>query len=110
MAEDLPRRRYPRVNAENVVLIKRLGDPPLEGFAKTRVMGRGGCMLVSDESLGVDAPLELLLSFCDRVVRTHCRVAYEIPKSPGEIEVGIEFLDISVDDQEFLDQVLSGVG
>ena len=48
MSGQFPKRRYPRVDAENVVLVKRLGGVPLEGFTKTRVLGLGGCMLLSD--------------------------------------------------------------
>ncbi len=112
MAGPLCKRRYPRVDAENVVLVKRLGAAPLEGFTKTRVLGLGGCMLLSDEPLGVDAELEVLLSFSGRVVQTRGQVVYENPRdSEGyEVyEVGVKFLDINRDDQEFLRQVFPGV-
>ena len=110
MSEDQTQRRYPRVTADRVVLVKRVGETPVEGFAKTRVMGLGGCMIVSDEPLGADARLEILLSFEGRVVPTLGRVAYEIPKGPGEYEVGVEFLEVAQDDREFLQQVLHGAG
>ena len=109
MSGELPKRRYPRVAAENVVLVKRLGEVPLEGFTKTRVLGLGGCMLLSDEPLGVGAELEVLLSFSGRVVQTQGRVVYENPKVSGEYEVGVEFLEIARDDQEFLHRVLPGI-
>jgi hypothetical protein len=106
MSGELPKRRYPRVDAENVVLVKRLGKTPLEGFTKTRVLGLGGCMLLSDEPLGVAAELEVLLSFSGRVVQTRGRVVYENPRGPAAYEVGVEFLDIPRDDREFLHGVL----
>ena len=106
MSGQFPKRRYPRVDAENVVLVKRLGGVPLEGFTKTRVLGRGGCMLLSDELLGVGEELEVLLLFSGRVVPTRGRVVYENPRGPEEYEVGVEFQDIAPDDLEFLHQVL----
>ena len=106
MSEERPKRRYPRVDAENVVLVKRLGESPMEGFTKTQVIGCGGCMLLSDEPLGLDAELEVLLSFAERVVQTRCRVVYEIPRGPEQYEVGVEFLDLGEEDREFLRVVL----
>jgi hypothetical protein len=108
MAEDRPKRRYPRIHADNVVLVKRLEGPPVEGFTKIQVMGQGGCMIISDEPLGVDARLEILLSFSGRVVQARGRVAYENQRNPGEYEVGVQFLEVGPDDQEFLEQVLPG--
>ena len=109
MSGPLYKRRYPRVDAENVVLVKRLGEAPLEGFTKTQVLGLGGCMLLSDEPLGVDAELDVLLSFSGRVVQTRGRVVYENPRVSGEYEVGVQFVEITPDDQEFIHQVLPGV-
>ncbi len=96
------KRRFPRIPSENAVLIKKLGFEELEGFAKTRVVGLGGCMFVSDEPFGVDAYLDLLISVRGRVVKTRGRVAYEIDKGGGEWEVGGEFLDISPPDRTIL--------
>ena len=110
MSEDQTQRRYPRVDADHVVLVKRLGPPPVEGFTRTRVMGLGGCMLVSDEPLGAESRLEVLLSFSGRVVSTRGRVAYEINAAPGVYEVGVEFLEVADDDREFLHRVLYGEG
>ncbi|MDF1552082.1 MAG: PilZ domain-containing protein [Deferrisomatales bacterium] len=109
MSGELPKRRYPRVDSENVVLVKRLGKAPLEGFTKTRVLGLGGCMLLSDEPLGVGAELEVLLSFSGRVVQTRGRVVYENPNVSGEYEVGVQFLEIARDDLEFLHRVHPGI-
>ena len=108
MAEDRSKRRYPRVDADNVVLVTRLGGAPVEGFTRTRVLAQGGCMLISDEPLGVDARLEVLLSFSGRVVQTHGRVVYENPAGADEYEVGVEFLEVGPDDREFLEQHLPG--
>jgi hypothetical protein len=96
------------VAAENVVLVRRLEGDPVEGFTKTRVMGLGGCMLISDEPLGVESPLEVLLSFAGRVVRTRGRVAYENPNGFEEYEVGVEFLELDPDDREYLRRFLAG--
>ena len=35
-------RRFPRIPAEHAVMVRLLGGPRFEGFAKTRVIGLGG--------------------------------------------------------------------
>ncbi|GAB4261278.1 MAG: hypothetical protein Kow0092_10700 [Deferrisomatales bacterium] len=99
------KRRFPRIPSENAVLVKKLGPEAVEGFAKTRVVGLGGCMFVSDEPLGVGAYLDLLISVRGRVVKSLGRVVYERPKSAETIEVGVEFIQISPDDREVIESL-----
>ena len=102
-----PKRRYPRVPSGNAVLVRCLGGThTAEGFAKTEVVGLGGCMFVSDELLGIGSVLEVLISVEGRVLNTIARVVYENPKEPSHIEVGVEFLEISPDDREELGRLL----
>src|ERR1700712_1696148 len=55
-------RRFPRTPAEHAVMVRLLGGPRFEGFAKTRVIGLGGCMFVNRESLGYGSPVGAFLS------------------------------------------------
>lgn len=105
MTDPSVKRRFPRIPSENAVLVKKLGPADMEGFAKTRVVGLGGCMFVSDEPLGVDAYLDLLISVRGRVVKTRGRVVYEIPREGDEVEVGVEFLEISPHDRDIIEEL-----
>jgi hypothetical protein len=104
------RRRFPRINSENVVLVKRVTADSDEGFVKTRVLGLGGCMLVCDEPMGVGTPVELLISVECRVVQAVGRVVYEIPSAPQRIDVGIEFLDLADSDREVIASLFESRG
>ncbi len=96
------KRRFPRIPSENAVLVRKLGQAEAEGFVKTRVVGLGGCMIVSDEHLGQGAFLDLLISVRGRVIKTRGRVVYEIPRSRKHVEVGVEFLEIGPDDRHVI--------
>lgn len=102
-------RRFPRVPAEHPALVRLLGGAPFEGFAKTRVIGLGGCMVTSRESLGFGSLMELLISFRGRVVRTDGRVVWETARTGG-YDVGVEFLRLSSSDRALLSTVVEGDG
>ena len=93
-------RRFPRVQAEHAVMVRLLGVQPFEEFARTRIIGPGGCMFVSEESLGYGSLMELSIAVQGRVLKTDSRVVYEIRKSPTEHQVGVEFLRISPGDRK----------
>ena len=101
-------RRFPRVPAEFAVLVKPLGLEADEAFAKTRVLGLGGCMFVHDEPLGEGSAVELLISIRGQVIKTTARVVYESPHSSGGVEIGCEFLFISDKDRQVLETAFSG--
>ena len=103
MTEDYSaKRRFPRISSENAVLVKKLGPEVLEGFAKTRVVGLGGCMFVSDEPMGTGTGLEILISVRGRIAKAYGKVVYEIPQDEAKIEVGVEFVGISPPDKEVI--------
>lgn len=104
-----PKRRFPRIPSQNAVLVRKLGQEAVEGFAKTKVVGLGGCMFVSDEQIGVDSYLDLLISVRGRVAKALGRVVYEIPKEQEEVEVGVEFVQIAPEDREII-EALFGSG
>lgn len=107
MSDDYPKkRRFPRIPSENAVLVKRTGPEEAEGFAKTQVVGLGGCMFVSDESIGVGSHVDLLISVRGRVVASRGRVVYENAKQPGKIEVGVEFMNIAAEDRGAIQELL----
>lgn len=99
-------RRFPRVQAEHAVMVRLLGVHPFEEFARTRILGPGGCMFVSEESLGFGSLMELSIAVQGRVLKTDSRVVYEIRKSPTEHQVGVEFLRISAGDRAFLESIV----
>jgi hypothetical protein len=99
-------RRFPRVQAVHAVMVRLLGVQPFEEFARTRILGPGGCMFVSEESLGFGSLMELSISVQGRVLKTDSRVVYEIRNSPTEHQVGVEFLRISPGDRAFLESIV----
>jgi hypothetical protein len=101
------KRRFPRVPSENSVMVTKLSSDGVEGFTKTRVVGLGGCLIVSDVSLGVGSLLEIRIAIRGRVARTVGRVLYETPKTGGELEVGVEFVEIEEPDREIIRGLLS---
>ncbi len=107
MKQSAKARRFPRIQAEHAVMVRLLGTLPFEEFARTRVLGPGGCMFVSEESLGFGSLMELSIALQGRVLKTDSRVVYEIAKSPTEHQVGVEFLRISPADRTFLESFVS---
>jgi c-di-GMP-binding flagellar brake protein YcgR len=99
-------RRFPRTQAEHAVMVRLLGVSPFEEFARTRIISPGGCMFVSEESLGFGSLMELSIAVRGRVVKTDSRVVYEIRKSATEHQVGVEFLRISSADRAYLETVV----
>jgi hypothetical protein len=106
--EQREKRRFPRIPAEYAVLVKTVGPAEAEEFAKTRTVGLGGCMVVSDSPLGLGAPVELLISVRSGVVKAHGRVVYEIPKGESLFEIGVEFLRMSTGDLKLLQELFAG--
>lgn len=102
MANEFQRqRRFPRIAAEHTVLVTKTGAETHEELSRTRDLGLGGCMFLSDEPLGEGSVIEVLISIGQRVVPTTARVVYE---HPGErrFEIGVEFLRLDPADQQFL--------
>lgn len=108
MAEE-PRafRRFPRVPAENAVLVRRLGAEGPEVMAKTRTVSSGGCTFVHQELLGVGTSVELLISLPGRVIKAHGRIVWENERASGEVEVGVEFLRINPEDRRALEATIA---
>jgi|YNPNPStandDraft_1061719.scaffolds.fasta_scaffold04000_4 c-di-GMP-binding flagellar brake protein YcgR len=99
------KRRFPRVPSEHAVLVKKLAPEVHEDFARTRVMGLGGCMFVSSEPLGVGSPVEILISVKDQVIKAQARVVWENPTEAGTVEIGVEFLHISPEDRAAIERL-----
>jgi hypothetical protein len=95
-------RRFPRARSEHSALVRLLGGEPFEEFARTRVVGLGGCMFLSEAPLGFGSLLEVMIALEGRVVRADARVVYEIPRHDLRHEVGVEFLRLSSDDRALL--------
>jgi hypothetical protein len=109
MADEYPeKRRFPRLPAEHAVLVKKLGPGEMEEFAKTQTVGLGGCMVVSDSSLGLGAGVELLISVRGGVVKARGRVVYEIPRGEKAFQIGVEFLRMATGDLKLLQTLFEG--
>jgi hypothetical protein len=106
MEEYEKKRRFPRVPSENSVMITKLSADRVEGFTKTRVVGLGGCMIVSDVPLGVGSLLQIRIAVRGQLVSAVGRVIYETPAAPGELEVGVEFVEIAEPDRQVLQGLL----
>ena len=89
------RRQYPRVPADNVVMIHRIGPADQEAMATTRQIGLGGLMITSVESLGVDSFLRLTITIGNEMVEATGRVVWERDAEEGEgFDVGVAFISI----------------
>ena len=101
MTQEQPsRRRFPRIPANNAVLVHQLGEGEREELSRTQCLGLGGCMFISPESFGVGAFLRLLITINREVVETVARVVYEIPEEGSRYKIGVEFLVINSKDEE----------
>jgi len=92
--EQTTRRQFPRIPAENAVLIHRLGPAEQEALARTRQIGPGGVMISSVESLGIDSYLRLMITIEHEMVEATGRVVWENPADDGSFDVGVAFVSI----------------
>ncbi len=99
-------RRFPRVPAENALLVKKIGEEDSELLAKTKSVSCGGCMFVHHEHVGVGTAVELFISLPGRVIKAQGRVVWESDAASGGVEVGVEFLRISPEDRRALEAAL----
>ena len=97
-------RRYPRIPSRNTILVKKLDTPTPGRLTRTQVLGLGGCMFLSDDSIGIDSHLSLHIAVKDRFIRSKARVVYEIPKG-DRFEVGVQFMEISDEERKLLETV-----
>ena len=103
-------RRFPRVPADGLAELKILGDRRQVKIAWVKVVGAGGCMLVSDDSIGFLSLMEMRISLHGRELRADGRVAWEVRKGPREHHVGIEFLRIGRMDRAAIEAIVASSG
>jgi hypothetical protein len=101
------RRRFPRIPSVSTVLVRRVGDDASEALSKTRSLGAGGCMIVHNARFGNGAVVELTVTVHGQVLKARGRVAWEIEKGPGWVEIGVEFLEVAPEDRPALDKLLA---
>ena len=99
-------RRFPRVRSQHTVRIRILGERRPESVMQTQVISPGGCMLVSDRSIGFGSLLEMAITLDGQVVRVDARAAWEERLGRNEYEVGVEFLRITAADRGLLDRMV----
>lgn len=92
-------RRFPRIPSENTVLVKKTGEGAEEGFAKTIVMGLGGCSFVTDTPLDPEERVEVFIAVSGKVVVALGRVAWTSERPDGRLDVGFEFQEITEEDR-----------
>ena len=102
---DASLRRFPRFASHHSVLVSKL-DGDVEEFAMTKTLAVGGCCVVSAERLGKGSPVELLIAIDrDHVIKALGRVAYEHVLEDGYSDVGIEFVNLSDDDAQLIEEL-----
>jgi hypothetical protein len=100
-------RRFPRVETDALAEVKLLGDRRKAKIAWIKVLGAGGCMLVSDDSIGYLSLMELKIILGSRELRADGRVAWESRRGPGEHHVGVEFLRIGRSDRATIETLVA---
>ena len=95
------RRRFPRFPSDHPLLLRKVDDGS-EAPARTLEISAGGCKLVHETSVGVGAPVELVISAGSRSIRALGRVIYELPLRSARFQVGVEFLQVAPEDREAL--------
>lgn len=100
-------RRFPRVQTDALAEVKILGDRRRTRIAWIKVLGAGGCMLVSNDSIGYLSLMELKIDLDGRELRADGRVAWESRKGGGEHHVGIEFLRIGRSDRSAIEALVA---
>lgn len=95
-------RRFPRAACQHSALVRVAGDRRAEEFARTQVLGLGGCELLAEDGLGSGAQMELLIALGGRVVKTDARVVYERRRSDQRHEIGVEFLHLAPADRDLI--------
>ena len=88
------RRQFPRIPAEDVVMIHRIGPEEEAEQTTARQIGLGGLMVSSVESLGVDSYLRLKLTIDAEEIEATGRVVWEKPAEDGSFDVGVAFISI----------------
>ena len=88
------RRQFPRISAENVVMIHRIGPAEQQEMATASQIGLGGLRISSVEPLGVDSYLRLKITIDNEVVEATGRVVWERPADDGLTDVGVAFISI----------------
>jgi len=104
-----PLRRFPRIEADTVAYVKILGDRRPERVAWVKALGAGGCMLVSDDTIGYLSLMELRISLGSRELRADGRVAWE-SREGRDHHVGIEFLRIGQSDRAAIEALVAASG
>src|SRR5436305_5911502 len=95
-------RRFPRAACQHSALVRLVGDRRAEEFARTQMLGLGGCQLVAEDGLGSGARMELLIALGGRVVKTDARVVYERRLADERHEIGVEFLRLAPSDRALI--------
>lgn len=93
-----PIRRFPRIPTDTLAYVRILGDRRQEKVVWVKVLGAGGCMLVSNDTIGYLSLMELRINLGSRELRADGRVAWE-SREGREHHVGIEFIRIGQSDR-----------
>jgi len=102
-------RRFPRIATDTLAYVKILGGRRAEKVAWVKMIGAGGCMLISDDTIGYLSLMELRISLGSRELRADGRVAWE-SRQGREHHVGIEFLRIGQSDRAAIEALVAASG
>jgi hypothetical protein len=108
--EGTPRnaRRYPRIRTERPIKVSLLDPEGILGVTTTRTVGLGGCMFVHPTSLGAGTVVGLEIDAGKGRIVTTARVVYELFQGGDGYEVGVEFLTLSDEESQLLEEIVEG--
>lgn len=106
MTDTNPKRRYPRLGTQRLVIVNQADEEVRKEPARTRSMGPGGLSLELKEALPLGTLLGLHVSLGTEVLKVDGRVAYCRPLPSGGQEVGIEFTELDPEERHGLMELL----
>jgi hypothetical protein len=100
-------RRFPRIPATSTVLVAQVDGRVVDQFARTRIVGLGGCGFVYPEPLAGGAIVELMIATRPVAIKTLARAVYSRPLGDGTgYEIGVEFLALTPEHKRSLEDLL----
>lgn len=103
-------RRFPRVPAETSVLVRLAKEPEMGAFAKTKVVGMGGCLFTHDKAIAPGTSIWVAIALRDRILEIPSRTVYSNERPDGDFDIGVEFLLMSANDKVLLAELLQRAG
>lgn len=96
-------RKYPRIRSENIIAVSRLDEHGKnETMTTSKVVGLGGLMFENRKKLKLGERLELSMLAGLELFKVKVKVVWTSKTGEGMWQTGVEFLDISDEEQDKL--------